>query len=142
MPRTDSDAVKLVLAPGLDYDTDNAPSLEPHIAKASAIVTRVAACAVDQGESYSAEELELMERWLAAHSYVMSDQTYASKSTLGRSASFHGQTGMHLDATKYGQEAKSLDFFGCLAALTSGKKAKVFWVGRPPSDQTPYVDRD
>lgn len=142
MSRTNSSAVKALLLPGKDYDLDRAPSLTPFIDSASAIVSRVAACAIAKGEPLSSSELELIERWAAAHLYVCSDQTYASKSTEGASASFHGQTGMHFESSRYGQTALSLDFSGCLSAITEKRVASAAWLGRPPSEQTDYGDRD
>lgn len=140
MARTTAAAVKLVLAGGKDYDTDNAPDLTPYIDTASALVDDVDTCATARGYTLSSTRLELIERWLAAHAYALSDQPYASKATDRASATFQGQTGMNLDATKYGQMAKSLDTSGCLAS--AGRKARLLWGGLPPSQQTDYVDRD
>lgn len=149
MARTSSSAVQAILRPGSqggDYDDLNSPSLTPFIEAASSIVDDVVACVARKGlTAFSSAKLELIERWVAAHSYVMSDQTYASRSTAGASASFHGQTGMYLEATKYGQMAMSLDSSGCLAAVTSGsqrKTASLRWGGKRPSEQTDYADRN
>jgi hypothetical protein len=131
-----------LLAPGNDYDLDNEPSLEPFIDTATVIVTRVAACAVRKGITLSAAELELIERWLAAHCYVQSDQTYANKSTGGASAGFQGQYGMQLMNSKYGQMALSVDYSGCLNAITTRQRVSITWLGKRPSQQTDYVDRD
>lgn len=144
MARTDADAVKGILLD--DYDpapeVGDAVDLSPFIATATVIVSRVATCAAAKDLTLSAEELELIERWLAAHCYAMSDQTLASTSTEGASASFHGQTGMRLEATKYGQMATTLDFSGCLTAIDKRQVARGFWLGKPRSEQIPYVDRD
>lgn len=138
--RTTSSAVQGVLL--RDYDTANSPSLTPFIDSASTIVDRVAACAAVKGKTLSTTELELIERWLAAHSYAMSDQTLSSKVTVDAEAIFHGRTGMYLEATKYGQMALSLDYSGCLNAIGQRKTAGGFWLGRPPSAQTDYDQRD
>ena len=140
MARTTAAAVKLVLAGGKDYDTANVPDLTPYIDAASAMVDDVDECATARGYTLSSTRLELIERWLAAHAYAMSDQPYTSKNTNGAGATFQGQTGMSLDATKYGQMAKSLDNSGCLAG--AGRKARLLWGGLPPSEQTDYTDRD
>jgi hypothetical protein len=145
MARTSEAAVKLVLRPGSqggDYDDVNSPSLVPFIDAASAMVDDAAACAADADDAISTARQELVERWLAAHCYCLSDRTFASKSTLGASASFAGQTGMNLDATFYGQQAMALDPSGCLRALGAGNRATATWLGKAPSQQTPYVDRD
>ncbi len=145
MARTTETAVKGVLrlgSEGGDYDDANNPSLTPYIESASLIVTRLATRAADKGVTLSTTEKEMIERWLAAHSYCMSDQTYASRSTSKASASFHGQTGMGLDATKYGQHAKMLDPSGCLTALASGKRAGGFWLGKTDSEKLDYEQRN
>lgn len=141
MARTDATAVVALMLPGKDYDTRRSPSLTPFIDTANALVTRVATCAATKGITLSAAELELLERWLSAHFYCMSDQTYSSRSTGGASGSFHGQTGMALDATKYGQTAQMLDSSGCLVSLSKRQTAGAFWAGKRPSEQTAYEDR-
>ena len=141
--RTNPNAVQTLLRSGAaDSDYDGVSSLTPHIDTANVIVTRVNTCAVSKGITLSSTELELIERWLAAHSYVMSDQTYASKKTGERSAVFHGKTGMSLEATKYGQMALTLDISGCLKAISRGIRQEVVWLGKAPSDQIDYSDRD
>lgn len=118
------------------------PSLTPFIDTAAAIVDRVEACAILKSKTLTATELELVERWLAAHFYAVSDKPYASRSTSGASGSFHGQTGMYLEATLYGQTAMRVDYSGCLAALNKRATAGAMWLGKPPSEQIAYVDRD
>lgn len=140
MARTTDTLVKGVLL--LDYDSRRLHSLTPFIEAANLIVSRVATCATRKEMTLSSDELEMIERWLAAHMYVQSDQTFASKSTSGASGSHHGQTGMGLENSKYGQTAKMLDPSGCLAALDKQQVAGAHWLGKPPSEQTPYVDRD
>lgn len=145
MPRTTSPEVEAILRPGSqggDYDDDNEPSLEPYIATASALVDRVATCATNKGITLSATELELIERWLAAHCYCLSDQTYASKSTEGASASFHGQTGMAIESTRYGQMALTLDVSGCLMALSKRQVASAGWLGKSDPDKLTYDQRN
>ena len=140
MARTTPAAVKLVLAGGKDYDTLNNPDLTPYIDAASSMVDDLDECADDRDFNLSATKLEIIERWLAAHAYAMSDQPYTNRSTLGAAGTFQGQTAMNLDATKYGQMAKSLDPSGCLAG--AGNVATILWGGLRPSEQRDYVDRD
>lgn len=139
--RTDSDAVIALLAPGKDYDLVNLPSLTGFIASASVVVSRVATCAADKGITLSSEELELIERWLAAHYYKRSDLPYASKSTGGQSASFQTKIDMGIKGTHYGQSAIDMDPSGCLAALSSQARASIGWLGKNPPDQINYEDR-
>jgi hypothetical protein len=150
-PRTTTQAVQDVL--GRDYDADRAPSLKVRMETAKVVVDRVAVCALAKDVSYTAEELELIERWLAAHLYAVSDKPYASRSTLSASGSFAGQTGKGLEFTQYGQHAMLLDYAGCLIDLQNQAAASPApawpeavaggaWLGRPPSSQTDYEDRD
>ena len=142
MARTTAAAVQALMLPGKEYDTANAPSLTGFIDTATAIVDRVDACATAKDITLTSAELELIERWLAAHFYAQSDKPYASKNTQGAGASFHGQTGMHLESTLYGQTALTVDYSGCLAAIGKRLRARLLWGGLPPSEQTDYVDRN
>ena len=145
MARTTSNAVKELLQPGGDYDTVRNPSLTPFIQSATVVVDRVQTAAAANGRTLNSTELELIERWLAAHYYASSDQPYTSRSTAGASGSFQGQTGMYLEGTKYGQMAITLDYSGYLYSISSGpnrRTGKITWVGKPPSTQIDYQDRD
>lgn len=139
MARTNAAAVLGVL--GVNYDTVNNPSLAPFIDSAAIVLTRVATCATAKGKTLTAAELELIERWLAAHLYQQMDEGYASRATSSASGSFKGQTGMRLESTMYGQTAMTLDASGCLENLGKRQTAGAFWLGRSPSEQTAYVDR-
>lgn len=137
--RTTANAVQDLL--GDDYKSGR--SLAVFVTTASKIVDRVVTCLSNKSLSLDSTEAELMERWLAAHAYTRSDPTYASESTLGASGSKHGQTGLNLDGSFYGQQAKALDPSGtCLVSISNGQKAGAAWLGRAPSDQTDYADRD
>lgn len=138
--RTTEAAVKGILL--RDYDKRKAPSLIPFIESASSLVGRVSVCASARGEPLTAEQLELVERWLSAHLYQVSDQGYSSKSTDSASGSFQGQTGMYLESTKYGQTALMMDTSGCLASFAKRAAASCDWLGKAPSVQTDYLDRD
>jgi hypothetical protein len=142
MSRTKAQAVEDVLSAGGDYDAVGKPNLAPFIDAANAIVSRVATCATSKGVTLSTSELELIERWYAAHCYATSDRPYANRSTSGAGGSFQGQTGKYTEATFYGQMAMSLDFSGCLKAITMGQRAGAVWLGKPKSEQIDYGDRD
>lgn len=145
MPRTVPQAVRDVLRNGTeggDYDDVNCPSLQPDIDTASIMVDDVYACSVAKGTPYSAAKLEMIERWLAAHAYAMSDRVYKQRSTLRASGTFGGELGKYLEFTPYGQQAKLLDNLGCLESLGKTKTVGGWWLGRRPSQQTDYVDRD
>jgi len=142
--RTNANAVKALLLPGRDYDSEQAPSLNPFIETASAMVDDVVSCMAAKGATaYPAKRLELIERWLAAHYFKVSDKGYSSRSTEGASGNFDGQTAMYLESSLYGQTALRLDPSGCLDAA-GGKELKIAgggWLGRSPSEQMPYEDR-
>lgn len=139
MTRTNSTDVQAIL--GDNYD--GAKALSTFIRTANILTDRVSTCATSRGITMTSEELQEIECYLAAHFYGHHDQMYQSRSTGKASGSFQGQTGMALDATKYGQTAKMLDHSGCLATLEKGKAtARMDWLGKPPSDQVDYVDRD
>jgi hypothetical protein len=144
LARTTVDLVELVL----DRNYDGQMDLQQFIDTANLLVNRVATCASDRGEPLSAEELELIERWLAAHYYAQVDPTYTSKSTDGASASFMGASGKYLEGSRFGQVAITLDPSGCLESIVASgdgggrKVARAFWLGKAPSEQTDYRDRD
>lgn len=138
MARTTSASVEGILLAAYDGTS----SLTPFIDSATSIVDQVSSCATRRGVSLTTAQLELIERWLAAHLYAMSDQIAESERNLNASVKYQGKTEMNLDSTKYGQTAKMMDHSGCLNALGNRKVARVIWLGRAPSEQTAYEDRD
>ncbi len=146
MSRTTFDAVAELLGDGQaggNYDTVNQPSLQGFIETASAVVDRVATCATRKGLDLSTTELELIERWLAAHFYCVVDPIYTSRSTNGASASFQvGQAMEGFGSTEYGRQALAMDYSGCLKNISLKQRARSVWTGKVPSEQIPYEDRD
>jgi len=143
MARNTDAAVREILAPGGDYDLRRNPTLRPFIASASRIVDRLVAKAnvrtdVDHVE---AADAALVELWLAAHLYKMSDRQFSNKSTLGASASYAGKTGMGLDSTTYGQVAKNMDPSGLLATVMKegAEEPGGFWAGTDQIDGSPMA---
>lgn len=127
---------------GGNYDSAKSPSLKGFIASASVIVDNVTTCATRKGITVDSNTSELIERWLAAHMYMMSDKAYQSRSTRGASGVFQGQTGMRLESTDYGQTAMVLDPSGCLENINKRQIARADWLGKPPSEQIPYDQRN
>ncbi len=120
-------------------DTDEKFSIAPFIDVATALTDYVSA--QDNGSVLNAALLKEIEKWLSAHFYAIKDPQSTEKKTEEASAKFQGQTAMGLDSTYWGQMAKSLDVSGTLATL--GKKKVGFeWLGKPPSEQIDYEDRD
>ncbi len=138
--RTTATDVEELLAANWDDET----SVTPYIQTANMLVNRVVVLAARLPSPivFTAAELELIERWLAAHCYCQTDMLYQSKSTGGASASFQGQTAMHLESTRYGQMAMDLDYSGVLATINKRQVAQMYWLGKPPSEQLDYDQRD
>lgn len=108
-------------------------SMVPFIDTAKVVVDWLAT--QDTEGLLSADTLELIERWLAAHFYETRDPQYSSKNTGRSGAQFQGQTGYVLMSSKWGQQACFLDFTGRLAKRSkeaeTGQRRKVgaFWLG-------------
>lgn len=133
--RTTSAVVQAVL--GSDYgvlaDGSN-PDLNQYIAAASNIVNQVVALAASlplgRVVTLDSATQELIERWLAAHTYTQMDPTYTNKSTGGASAGFAGSlSGLNLDGSRYGQMAKLIDVSGALTAISKRQVAGGVYVG-------------
>lgn len=124
MSRTNQNNVKGVL--GKDYDFNGCPSLKPYIDTANAVVSRVQTCAIAKGITLSSSELELIERWLAAHYYTKSDPVYASKTTGKATASFVRGT---KEPEPYKDAAINMDYSGCLNAILNRLFAHGAWLG-------------
>jgi len=141
--RTTPDAVEAILLSQYGSFGSDTETLTPFIETATVIVDRVVTCAATKSYSHSTAELERIEAWLAAHFYGHADQFYTSRSTSGASGSFGGQTGMRLEYTQYGQAAMTLDGSGCLEAINAKNySTRAAWLGKPPSDQIDYNQRD
>jgi hypothetical protein len=63
----------------------------------------------------SADLLKDIELWLSAHFVAIRDPRQKSVSIGSASTSFHGNSGMGLDFTPYGQQVKLLDYTGELS---------------------------
>lgn len=135
--RTDTERVQKLLETGRDYKPG--ASLVGFVQKANLITTRVAACAIARGTPLTADELEMVERWVAAYSYTLSDRLYSSNSTGRSSASYV------LDRetpNPYLKGALESDPSGCLKAILSQKRASGAWVGKTASEELTYDERN
>lgn len=115
MARTNAAAVKAVLM--RDYDSRNAPSVEPFILMATELVSDLVDSATDAGVTIRASKLERIECLLAAHFYCQSDRPLDSKKTDGAGGTFSGKTGKRFDSTMYGQSAMAMDTTGYLTVV-------------------------
>lgn len=133
--RTNEVAVRAII------DDDSAVDVAPFIDAAVAVTDYVAS--QDSDSVLTDALLFQIETYLAAHFYEYLDPQYASKVTGDAQAKFQGEFGMGLDSNKWGQAAKRMDVTGTLVDMDRGKRAvTVSWLGKPPSDQIDYVDRD
>jgi hypothetical protein len=137
-PRTTANQVIAVLSAGEDYDTLLSPDITPYIETASNIIDMIIVCAARKKVPVTDIQLELMERWLAAHLYAVSDKPMQQTMTLRSSATFQGQTGMNLCATLYGQTAIMNDPSGCLNNIDKQSRVRAFWGGKDWSQRLPW----
>lgn len=113
-----------------------------HIDSANVLVSKMVAKAKDTdgnpfySEVGDATQLEIIERWLAAHFYAVTDPRFASERSMTEEVKYSiGKLGMMLSATMFGQQAMILDDSGWLANLnaelttTKGKRVYVEWLG-------------
>ena len=114
--RTDEAAVKAIIDTILTI-----AEVTPFLNTANIIVTDNLA-----GSSLSAEMLEEIEKWLAAHLVAIRDQRAKSERVEEWSVTYHGQTGTGLEFTAYGQQVLLLDTTGIMASL--GEKKTTFKV--------------
>ena len=122
---------------------DDTVDFTPYIEVASVLTDKVESCAIAKGEPLTDEQLEKVERYLAAHFWGIDDQQYRSKQTERASATFGGETKMGLDFTAFGQMAKVLDTSQCLREMDRIRiKVGLTWLGKPTSGQIDYADRD
>ena len=115
-------------------DIPAAKNLTGAIRTASVLVDTLAA--QDSDSLLSDDLLKEIETLLAAHYYTLGDPLYRRRSTLEASGEFF----LH----DYWEEAARLDQTGFLKKLSEKRKPKAgaHWLGRLPSNQTDYLDRD
>lgn len=144
MARTNPDLVKDVLAPGHDYDTLEAPSLDPFIEAANELVSWCVTNAGAYGRTALTAALAAkVETWLAAGLYKLSDQQLASSQAGRSSGQFRGGSGQQMsDQNQYLRAACAMDVSRMLGPLLNGAVAGAVWLGKPVSEQTPYSERN
>lgn len=109
-------------------------NVDVFIETANILVDQVAACA---GSKLTDRQLEMIERWLAAHFTKVMSPSATSKSIGGASTSYEGRgnSGMGLYQTSYGQHALILDTSGCLQKITA-KRPTLSWGGTSRSSSS------
>ena len=132
--RTTSELVRAVA------NLESTVDVDAYIDTASKLVDKVQDCDTKSGGNLDEQQLELIERWLAAHFTVISRPQVSSKSIGGASTSFLvGSVSDGIKATIFGQQALIMDTSGCLDGLTN-TKAKVAWLGTSPRKQRNITD--
>lgn len=120
-------------------------TLRRGIAAANALVDKVSSMDADGAALLNDALKTQIELYLAAHfaESFAANQQVSSESSLGASSTFQGQYGMKFMRTAFGQHALELDVSGILQEIQDGvQTVGVTWMGKPPSDQIDYVDRD
>ncbi len=113
----------------------------PYIRTANVLTDKLSA--KDTAGELNDALLAEIETYLAAHFYALFDQQYSRKKTGDASGEFQGKTDMRLDSTQWGQMALTLDVTGYLRGASEGRhKVSLGWLGKPPSEQTLYRDRN
>lgn len=138
MPRTTDDLV------GGICEVAEGDDLAPYISSASRLVDRCCLTGVDgTALDYTTDDLELIERWLAAHFYCVFNPRTTQESVGQAQQQFEGRSDLRLNFTRYGQQAMLLDVHGGLAALNNGlgkvekkfpavtgRKPRITWLGK------------
>lgn len=137
MPRTNAKSVRELLAG--NYDTETCPSLERFIRAAGFVVDRMVTCAAAKGYTFSTAELAEIEATVAAHRYMTATPGFLTSESYGKASQSYQRVG----ESSYMADAVALDPSGCLSGLLNpAKRAGGFWLGKAPSEQTPYDQRD
>jgi len=109
--RTTSIAVSAII------EVDVGDDLTPFIEAANVIVTKNCTHA-----DFTVTDLEIIERWLAAHFYAMY-KARASEERAGQvSARYQSKVDLGFDLSHYGQMAMRLDWSGALSTLNQQSK--------------------
>jgi len=106
--------------------------LTPFIEAANGIVTQHCTNA-----AFATTQLELIERWLSAHFYLIYNPARLSDRAAVVSKQIESRVDLGFDVTRHGQMAMRLDWSGALSALNEQAKkgakmtAGVAWLGTP-----------
>lgn len=125
----------LLVAGIIEVDEDI--PLDPFIDAASMVVDRVCATAKDDDGSdyYNSANLEIIERWLAAHYYAIRDPRPVFEGVGKVQVSNESKVALNLNETRYGTTAMTLDTAGGLARLNKEmelggrRRPSVHWLG-------------
>lgn len=143
MPRVTESAVKAILDPG--EDCDDIALLTPFLEAASTLVDSVVSVGATHGRlglTLSTKQQAQLETWLAAAMYCFSDQQVQSQNAGGANVTYSGNGGEFLETNRYGRMACMIDVTRVLKPLVEGRVAGFAWLGKVPSNQIPYSQRN
>lgn len=132
MARTTAAAVAALAEDG----SIDAAVVPPFLETANRLVTKLLATK----DLLDDTDLELIERWLAAHFYKSAIMEASSETVEGVSEAKQYRLGLVLLSTMWGQQACILDITGTLAAYSKaveqGKagRVKATWLGKEPTE--------
>jgi hypothetical protein len=135
MARTTAELVTALFEEGT---VDDGVDLTPYIEASSMVVDRVVATAKDDygSDYYNNIQLEIIERWLAAHYFSVRSPASVFEGAGKVQSSYESKVDLNLNNTRFGQAALSLDTAGGLArlqqSLLKGGRIKplVVWLGK------------
>ncbi len=136
MAYTNVAAVQILLGSNYGEMEDGTfPDLQTYIDSANVVVTQMRVIATREKRYYHpAVELEMVERWLAAHLYTKMDPFYSNKSTAGASAGFvQGR----VEKEPYKDGAINMDASGVLNALLNRQFASMSSIGNRAGRDNP-----
>lgn len=125
--RTSADRVSKII----DYDTELIPDIQPFINDASIMVDTLVAT----DTSVSANVLELVERYLAAHFIAITDPRVATEQVGSLLTTYQYKLAQGLAITHYGSMAMFLDTSGRLSNWNNRVvegiiNPQIFWAGK------------
>jgi len=91
-------------------------TLTPFIDAANILVTQ---CCTDLTDDYTADQLEKIETWMAAHIFTIRDMRAEYERAGSVSEKFQSKVDLGFDTSHYGQMAMRLDYQGGLAKLNA-----------------------
>ncbi len=133
--RPTATAVQGILNNNYDQSTDLAPFIESAASLYDSVIGVTAA-----GAAYTDAKAEIIQRWLSAHFYSITDAIANSDSVGGISSSIQQNLDKGLEQTVYGQMAIRLDTSNALAdsnRIDDRRTVTVFWAGRKPCPTYP-----
>lgn len=122
-------------------DYDSSIDLMLFIEMANVLTDRVAA--KDTSGLLGTSELKQIERCLAGHFYRTRDHGLATEGNERAEGEYTDKFDLGLESTREGKDALLFDETGYLRRISKGTvQVTIQWLGKPPSDQVDYVDRD